>query len=74
VIIRNAGGRWRDITNDPLANPLGPLPMIVEMPDGTLWNPIGKVFRRLSDPAPLVPPASASCAYSTAWLENVTCP
>ncbi len=49
VIIRNHGGRWKDITGDQLASVLGPLPMVVEMPSGTIWNPIGKCFKRVSD-------------------------
>lgn len=55
VIVRDVGGRWKDVTGDKLGEMLGPFPMIVETTSGVIWNPIGKCFKRLTDPSDNLP-------------------
>lgn len=51
VLVRNVGGTWLDLRGHEAQGILGPLPMVVQLPDGQLVNPIGKAFKRLADPA-----------------------
>ena len=46
VLVRNLGGRWVATARSPLA-PVCPWPMVVELPGGTAWDPIGKAYKRL---------------------------
>jgi hypothetical protein len=48
VFVRNLGAQWVRTAESPMAG-LTPWPIVVVMPNGDHWNPIGKVFRRLSD-------------------------
>jgi hypothetical protein len=41
VFVRRNAARWRDISGTPLADILGPVPIVIELPDGRLANPIG---------------------------------
>ncbi len=46
VMVRNLGGRWvqpEDVGMEPYAR----FPIVLEMPNGYIWNPIGKTFKRL---------------------------
>jgi hypothetical protein len=46
VFVRHAGGRWRLVGETQLAN-VESLPLVVELPNGTVVNPLGKVFKRV---------------------------
>ena len=46
VLVRNLGGRWVATPRSPLAA-VCPWPMVVELPGGTAWDPIGKAYKRL---------------------------
>jgi hypothetical protein len=47
VFVRSAGGRWKELQpGDKSLSTLG-WPLVVELPNGSLCNPIGKVFKRL---------------------------
>ncbi len=45
VMVRALGGRWVPTRASAIAD-LSPWPMVVALPDGSAWDPIGKVFRR----------------------------
>jgi hypothetical protein len=44
VIVRRAGARWVDL--DPEQRELFGQPVGIRMPDGRVWNPLGKVVNR----------------------------
>jgi hypothetical protein len=46
VFVRHAGGQWRLVGETPLAK-VESLPLVVELPNGTVVNPLGKVFKRV---------------------------
>lgn len=48
VFVRNLGARWVR-TSESAMDQLTPWPMVLVMPNGDHWNPIGKVFKRVDD-------------------------
>jgi len=48
VLVRNAGGRWRDRDDTALA-PCGGMPIVVELADQATCDPIGKAFKRFKN-------------------------
>jgi hypothetical protein len=46
VLVRRLGGRWVPTARSPLRG-VSPWPMVVAIPDGSAWDAIGKVYRRL---------------------------
>jgi hypothetical protein len=46
VLLRSLRGRWVATPQSPLAG-LSPWPMVVALPGGTVWDPIGKAYKRL---------------------------
>lgn len=46
VMVRRLGGRWAETQRSPLRG-ISPWPMIVVLPGGSAWDPIGKAFLRL---------------------------
>jgi len=46
VMARALGGRWMATARTPLAK-ISPWPMVVVLRDGSTWDPIGKVYKRL---------------------------
>jgi hypothetical protein len=46
VIVRGLGGRWLATARSPLAE-ISPWPMVVVLPGGSAWDPIGKIYKRL---------------------------
>jgi hypothetical protein len=46
VMVRALRGRWVPTARSPLAG-LSPWPMVVMVPSGAAWDPIGKVYKRL---------------------------
>jgi hypothetical protein len=46
VLVRGLQGRWVPTPRSPLKD-VSPWPMVVSLPDGSAWDAIGKVFRRL---------------------------
>jgi hypothetical protein len=46
VMVRHLRGRWVPTARSPLRD-LSPWPMVVVLPTGAAWDPIGKVYRRL---------------------------
>lgn len=46
VLARGLRGRWAPTGRSPLRD-VSPWPMVVSLPDGSAWDAIGKVFRRL---------------------------
>ena len=46
VMVRFLGGRWVPTSRSPLAG-VSPWPMVVVLPSGSGWDPIGKVYKRL---------------------------
>jgi hypothetical protein len=46
VLVRGLQGRWLATPLSPLKD-VSPWPMVVGLPDGSTWDAIGKVFRRL---------------------------
>lgn len=46
VLARRLGGAWVPTSRSPLKD-VSPWPMVVSLPDGSAWDAIGKVFRRL---------------------------
>jgi hypothetical protein len=46
VMVRFLGGRWVPTSRSPLAG-VSPWPMVVVLPSGSSWDPIGKVYKRL---------------------------
>jgi len=48
VFVRNLAARWVRTSESAMAG-LTPWPMVVVMPNGDHWNPIGKVFKRVDD-------------------------
>jgi hypothetical protein len=45
VIVRALGGRWV-VTQESALAAISPWPMVVALSDGSVWDVIGKVFRR----------------------------
>ncbi len=48
VLVRQAGGRWRKEKETEMRGVAGFF-IVVELPDGKICNPIGKVFKRVQD-------------------------
>jgi hypothetical protein len=46
VMVRSLGGRWIPTAHSPLAG-ISPWPMVVLLPGGSAWDPIGKAYKRL---------------------------
>jgi len=46
VLVRGLGGRWAATPGSALRD-LSPWPMVVRLADGSAWDAIGKVFKRL---------------------------
>jgi hypothetical protein len=46
VLVRGLHGRWVPTARSPLKD-VSPWPMVVSLSDGSAWDAIGKVFRRL---------------------------
>jgi hypothetical protein len=46
VMVRALAGRWTPTARSPLAR-ISPWPMVVVLPGGAAWDPIGKVYKRL---------------------------
>lgn len=46
VMARALGGRWIPTPRSPLAD-VSPWPMVVVLPGGSAWDPIGKAYKRL---------------------------
>ena len=46
VMVRRLGGRWVPTLRSPLAG-ISPWPMVVTLPGGSTWDPIGKTYKRL---------------------------
>jgi hypothetical protein len=46
VMVRSLRGRWIPTPRSPLAD-ISPWPMVVQLRDGSAWDPIGKVYKRL---------------------------
>ena len=46
VMARALGGRWIPTSRSPLAD-VSPWPMVVVLPNGSAWDPIGKAYKRL---------------------------
>jgi hypothetical protein len=46
VMVRNLGGSWASTPRSPLKD-VSPWPMVVTLPDGSAWDTIGKVYKRL---------------------------
>ncbi len=46
VMIRGLGGRWVATARSPLRE-VSPWPMVVVLPGGSAWDPIGKAYKRL---------------------------
>jgi hypothetical protein len=46
VMVRRLGGRWAATPLSPL-RAISPWPMVVALPDGSSWDPIGKAYKRL---------------------------
>jgi hypothetical protein len=48
VFVRQAGGKWRKAAETSMAKFAG-FPLVVELEDESICNPIGKVFKRLEN-------------------------
>lgn len=48
VFVRNTGGVWRNASETPMDAFAG-VPLVIEMLDKSIVNPIGKVFKRLEN-------------------------
>jgi hypothetical protein len=46
VMVRHLRGHWVSTPRSPLRD-LSPWPMVVRLPSGAAWDPIGKAYRRL---------------------------
>jgi len=46
VMVRALRGRWLATARSPLAG-ISPWPMVVLLPRGSAWDPIGKTYKRL---------------------------
>jgi hypothetical protein len=46
VMVRHLAGRWVATPRSPLRE-ISPWPMVVLLPGGSAWDPIGKVYKRL---------------------------
>lgn len=46
VMVRSLSGRWTATGRSALAE-VSPWPMVVVLPDGSTWDPIGKAYKRL---------------------------
>ncbi|HEY5906900.1 MAG TPA: hypothetical protein VIZ31_02595, partial [Vicinamibacteria bacterium] len=46
VMVRHLRGQWVPTMRSPLRD-LSPWPMVVQLPSGAAWDPIGKAYRRL---------------------------
>jgi hypothetical protein len=48
VFVRHAGGKWRNAAETAMAELAG-FPLVIELGEKSLCNPIGKVFKRLQN-------------------------
>jgi len=48
VMVRHLGGYWQATSESRMAQ-LTPWPMVIVLPNGDHWNPIGKVFKRIDE-------------------------
>ncbi len=48
VLVRNARGQWRNTGDTKMANLAG-FPLVVELPNDAICNPIGKAFKRIEN-------------------------
>lgn len=48
VLLRSLGGHWVRLEQSALSQHGGP-PIVVHLDNGSTWNPIGKVFKRVDD-------------------------
>jgi hypothetical protein len=48
VFVRNVGAVWRNSEETPMKGVAGS-PIVVELPGGSICNPVGKVFKRLEN-------------------------
>ena len=46
VMVRELGGQWTSTARSPLQG-ISPWPMVVVLPSGATWDPIGKAYKRL---------------------------
>ncbi len=46
VLVQHLNGAWASTPRSPLRD-ISPWPMVVTLPDGSAWDTIGKVYRRL---------------------------
>jgi hypothetical protein len=46
VMVRALGGQWTATARSPLRD-VSPWPMVVRLPSGSAWDPIGKAYKRL---------------------------
>ena len=46
VMVRDLGGRWVSTIRSPLRE-VSPWPMVVVLPSGEAWDPVGKAYKRL---------------------------
>ncbi|MER7947967.1 hypothetical protein ABTY59_11355 [Streptomyces sp. NPDC096079] len=46
VLVRQAGAVWVDLPDGHLLRPVFRYPVAVRMPDGRLWNPLGRTVNR----------------------------
>jgi hypothetical protein len=49
VFVRHAGAKWKDVDQTPMKEFAGGAPIVVELPSGTVCNPIGKIVKRLEN-------------------------
>ena len=52
VLVRRAGGAWVDLDPDDRRRGWFGQPVGVRMPDGRVWNPLGKVVNRFEEGGP----------------------
>lgn len=50
VFVKNAGAVWRKTSETPMKAAAG-MPIVIELPNGNITNPIGKVFKRFENGA-----------------------
>ena len=65
VLVRNLSGRWVVTARSPLAD-VSPWPMVVVLPGGSSWDPIGKAYKRLELGDSEYLPAFFAAAVATA--------
>ncbi len=51
VFVKNAGAVWKKTSETPM-KPVADMPIVVQLPNGTIANPLGKVFKRFENGEP----------------------